>query len=150
MTSRPGRARGGIGSRSQRVAVACGRRQTASSCSSRSYASSAVRRSALPLGVGDLFDCAFCLTDGVSMVHRAGKIGVRKCNATVRATTQDVTRGGLAVHAKEKPWLRIHVRVTPPIQDDPGNIAPRLEAARREHVGELLAKRALVLRERRA
>jgi len=40
--------------------------------------------------------------------------------------------------------------VTPAIENDPGDVAPRIEAARREHVGHLLVERSLVLRERSA
>ena len=61
---------------------------------------------------------------------------------------QHIPRRRLAAHAEEEARLRIHVRVTPAIQDDPRDVATRIEAAGREHVGELLAERALVLRER--
>ena len=40
--------------------------------------------------------------------------------------------------------------MTPAIENDPGDVAPRIEAARREHVRQLLAERTLVLRERLA
>src|SRR5207344_1987325 len=55
----------------------------------------------------------------------------------------------LAARAEEEARLRIHVRVAPAVQDDPGDVAARIEPARGEHVAELLAERALVLRERR-
>jgi hypothetical protein len=40
--------------------------------------------------------------------------------------------------------------VAPAIENDSRDVATRIEAARREHVAELLAERALVLRERGA
>src|SRR4051794_40147814 len=60
-----------------------------------------------------------------------------------------VARRRLAVHAEEEARLWVHVRVTPSIEDDPRDVLSRIEAAPREHVAELLADRALVLRERR-
>src|SRR5437899_8859690 len=84
------------------------------------------------------------------MIHRTREIGIRERNAPMRVVAQDVARGGPAVRPKEKAGLRIHVRMAPAVQDYSGDVAPRVEAAWREHVAELLAKRALVLRERRA
>ena len=83
------------------------------------------------------------------MIHRAGQVGVRERDATMRRVAQHIPRRRLAAHAEEETRLRVHVRVTPAIQDDPRDVATRIEPARREHVGELLPERALVLRERR-
>src|SRR5260221_2084710 len=84
------------------------------------------------------------------MIAGPCKIRVGKRDPTVRTTAQDVPWRWLAVAAEEKPRLRIHVRVTPAIENDAGNVSARIEPAGREHVGELLAERALVLRERGA
>ena len=84
------------------------------------------------------------------MIRSAGEIGVRESNSTVRTIAQDVARRGFAVDAEKESRLRIHVRVTPAIENDPGDVPSRIEAAGREHVAELLAERALVLRERSA
>ena len=84
------------------------------------------------------------------MIGCARKVGIRKCNPTVRLIAQHIPRRRLAIQAKEKPRLRIHVRVSPAIEDDPCDVPARIESARREHVAELLAERALVLRERSA
>ena len=48
---------------------------------------------------------------------------------------------------EEEARLRVHVGVPPAIEDDAGDVAPRLEAARRKHVRELLAKGSLDLLE---
>ena len=40
--------------------------------------------------------------------------------------------------------------MSPPIENDPRDVPPRIEPARREHVGHLLANGSLVLRERSA
>ena len=84
------------------------------------------------------------------MVAGPGKVGIRKRDPTVRSIPQDIPRRRLATRAKEKPRLRIHVRVTPAIENDPGDVPARIESPGREHVGELLAECALVLGERRA
>ena len=41
--------------------------------------------------------------------------------------------------------LRIHVRVSPPIQSDPRDVWARMEPAGGEHVAELLAEGTLIL-----
>src|SRR5687768_5219347 len=105
--------------------------------------------SALDLGADELLHGSICFADRVAVIHCAGKIGVRKSDSTVGAVAQDVARRGLAVDAEEEAGLRIHVRVTPAVEDDPGDVSTRIEAPRREHVAELLPERALVLRERR-
>src|SRR5439155_12371599 len=84
------------------------------------------------------------------MIAGSSKIRIRKRDPTVRTIPQDVPRRRLAIDTEEKPRLRIHVRVTPAIENDAGDVPARIESAGREHVGELLAKCALVLRERRA
>ena len=84
------------------------------------------------------------------MIRCARKIGISESDPTVRAVAQDVPRRRLAVKAEKESGLRIHVRVTPAIENDSGNVSARIEPARREHVAELLAERALVLGERSA
>src|SRR5947207_12123061 len=81
------------------------------------------------------------------MIARAGEIRIRKSDPTVRTIPQNIPRRRLAVHAEKESRLRIHVRVSPAIEDDPGDVSPRIESAGREHVGHLLAERSLVLRE---
>ena len=84
------------------------------------------------------------------MIAGPSKIRVGKRDPTVRTIPQDVPRRRLAVAPEEEPRLRVHVRVTPAIENDAGDVPARIEAAGREHVGELLAESALVLRERGA
>src|SRR2546423_15536152 len=96
----------------------------------------------------ELLNRAICFADGVAMVTGAGKVRVRKRNPPVRLIPQDVPRRRLAVSAEEKARLRIHVRMPPAIENDSRDVPPRIEPAGREHVTELLAERALVLRER--
>ena len=82
------------------------------------------------------------------MIRGSSEIGVRERDATVRPIAQHVARGRAPVGAEEETWLRIHVGVSPAIEDDPGDVATWIEASRGEHVAELLTKRALVARER--
>ena len=84
------------------------------------------------------------------MIAGSGEIRIRERNPTVRLIPQHIPRRRLAVDAEEKARLRINVRVSPPIQNDSRDVSARIEPARREHVAELLAERALVLRERSA
>src|SRR5260370_35927619 len=83
------------------------------------------------------------------MIAGPSKIRVRKRDPTVRMIPQDVPRRRHAIGAEEKPRLRIHVRVTPAIENDAGDVTARIEYGGREHVGELRPERALVMRERR-
>ena len=84
------------------------------------------------------------------MIARTREIRIRKRNPTVRLIPQDIPRRRLAVHAKEKTRLRIYVRVSPAIEDDSRDVPARIESAGRKHVGQLLAERSLILRERSA
>src|ERR1700704_1790458 len=84
------------------------------------------------------------------MITRAGEIGIRKSDPTMRTIPQDIPRRRVAVDADEETGLWIHVRVTPAIQNYSRDVPARIEPARREHVAHLLAERALVLRERSA
>src|SRR6266852_2753613 len=93
---------------------------------------------------------AIRLADRVTMIRRTRKIGIRKRDSSVRTPAQDVPRRRLAVDAEKEPRLRIHVRVAPAIENDSRDVPARIEPAGREHVAELLAEGALVLRERSA
>ena len=84
----------------------------------------------------------------IPMVASPREIRIGKRNPSVRPAAQNIPRRRFAINAKEKSRLRIHVRVSPPIQNDPRDVPARIEPARREHVAELLAERALVLRKR--
>src|SRR3954464_6582217 len=83
------------------------------------------------------------------MIAGPRKVGVRKCDPAVRMTPQNVPWRRPAARAKEEARLRIHVCVTPAVEDDPRNIPARIESAGREHVAELLAEHPLILREGR-
>src|SRR5438552_3854834 len=84
------------------------------------------------------------------MIAGAGEIRIRKRDPTVRLIPQHIPRRRLAVRAEEKSRLRIHVRVSPAIEDDSRDVPARIKPAGREHVGHLLAERPLILRERSA
>src|SRR5450759_3956196 len=71
------------------------------------------------LGSDQLLHGAIRFADGVAVIRCAGEIGIRKSNATVRSIAQDVARRRLAVDAEEEPRLRIHIGVTPAIENDP-------------------------------
>src|SRR5437764_15324720 len=79
------------------------------------------------LSLEELPDGPIGLPDGVAVLSRAREIGVSKRYMAEGTVTQHVTWSGLAVHAKEEPWLRVHVRVPPPIEHDPGDVAVRGE-----------------------
>ena len=81
------------------------------------------------------------------MIAGPSKIRIRKRDPTVRTIPQDVPRRRFAIDAEEKPRLRIHVRVSPAIENDSRDVSARIESAGREHVGQLLAERFLVLGE---
>jgi len=87
------------------------------------------------------------LANGIPVIRRSGKIGIRERDSTVWSIAQDIPRRRLAVEPKEKAGLRIDVGVPPPVQDDPGDATSRIESTRREHVTQLFAKSALILRE---
>ena len=84
------------------------------------------------------------------MIARARKICIGESDPTVRMIAQDIARRRLAVDAEEESRLRIHVRVSPAIENDSGDIPAWIESTRREHVGHLLAECSLVLGERSA
>jgi hypothetical protein len=102
------------------------------------------------LSVKELLHRAICFADGVAVIHCAGKIGIRKRDSTVRSVAQYVTRRGIAVDAEKESRLWIHIRVTPPIQNNCGDVSTRIEAAGREHVTKLFPECALILGERSA
>ena len=81
------------------------------------------------------------------MIAGAGEIRISKSNPTVRLIPQHIPRRRLAVDAEEKSRLWSHVRVSPAIEDDSGDVPARIEATGREHVGHLFAERSLVLGE---
>src|SRR3954465_5825963 len=89
--------------------------------------------------VEDLLHRTVCLADGVAVVRRAGEVRVREGDAAMRLIAEHVARCRFAPHAEEKAGLGIHVCVTPAIEDDTCDVATWVEAARREHVSELLA-----------
>ena len=84
------------------------------------------------------------------MIARTRQIRVRKRNPPVRVIPQDIPRRRLTVDAEKEPRLRIHVSVSPAIQNYSRDVPARIESAGREHVGQLLAERFLVLGERSA
>src|SRR5918996_2361189 len=99
------------------------------------------------LGSKELLHRPIRFANRVAVIHRASEIGVGEGDSTVRLVSQNVARRRSASRAKEKAGLRIHVRVSPAIQYDRGDVSTWIEAGRREHVAELLSERALVLRE---
>ena len=62
------------------------------------------------------------------MIHDAGQIRIREGNAAVRIVAQDFSRSGLPIGAKEKSGLGAEIGVAPPVQNDAGDIAPRVES----------------------
>src|SRR6266436_1050326 len=99
---------------------------------------------------GQLFHGSIGFANRVPMIAGPSEVRIRKRDPPVRTIPQDVPRRRLAIDAEKESRLRIHVRVAPAIENDAGDVPARIEPAGREHVGELLAERALVLRERGA
>src|SRR3569832_1636446 len=83
------------------------------------------------------------------MVHRASEVSIREGDASERSAAQDVARCGLAVRAEEESRLRAQIGMPPAIENDRGDITPRIEACLGEHARELLADAPLVFSERR-
>ena len=81
------------------------------------------------------------------MIHRAGQICICERDAAKRRASQGFSRRGLPVDPKEKPGLRIQIRVSPAIQNDSCDIALCIEASGSEHDGELLADSSFVIAE---
>jgi hypothetical protein len=102
------------------------------------------------LVTNELLDRAISLTNRIPVIAGASEIRVRKSYPSVRTPAQHIPRRRLAVRAEEKSRLRIHVRVSPAVEDDSGDVTSRIESAGREHVAELVTERALVLREGRS
>ena len=63
------------------------------------------------------------------MIAGSREIRVSERNPPVRLIAQHIPRRRLAVQAEEKPRLRIHIRVAPAIENDPGDVPPRIESA---------------------
>src|SRR5256714_9956969 len=84
------------------------------------------------------------------MIARPREIRIRKGDPAMRLIPQHIPWRQLTVRAEEKSRLRIHVRVSPAIENDSRDVPARIESGGREHVAELLGDRALVLRERSA
>lgn len=84
------------------------------------------------------------------MIRRARKIRIGKRNTPMWLIPRNIPRCRFAVDAEEESRLRIHVGVSPTIEDDSGDVTARIESAGREHVAELLPESTLVLRERSA
>src|ERR1043165_9922765 len=126
----------------------CGGKPASSGSKSRRRVRISTSGSSPSLCAGELRDGAIRLANRVPMIHRPGQISVRECDAAMRSVAQHVARGRSAVHPKEESRLRIHVCMSPGVENEAGDIAPRIEAAGGKHVAELGAKGALVARER--
>lgn len=87
------------------------------------------------------------LANRIPMIARTREIRIRKRNPSVRLIPQNIPRRRLPIQPEEETWLRIHVRVSPPIQNYSRDVSARIEPPGREHVSHLLAKRSLVVRE---
>ena len=62
------------------------------------------------------------------MIAGTGEIRIRESDSTMRAVAENIAQRGLAVDAKKESRLRIHIRVAPAVQNDPGDIPTRIEA----------------------
>src|ERR1044072_211086 len=96
----------------------CGGKPASSGSKSRRRVRISTSGSSPSLVAGELRDGAIRLANRVPMIHRPSQIGVREGNAAMRSTAEDVARGRLAVRPKEKTRLRIHVGMTPPVENE--------------------------------
>jgi len=62
------------------------------------------------------------------VIARTGEIGVRERDATMRLISQNIPWRRLAVQPEEESRLRIHVSVSPAIQNDSSDIVFRMES----------------------
>src|SRR3546814_19697982 len=74
--------------------------------------------------------------------HQSAQFGMGKDDAPMRPAQH---RGWwlLPGASPEEAGLRRHERMAPPVEDDAGNVAPRIEARRAAHLGHLLANLSL-------
>src|SRR5579864_6372135 len=82
------------------------------------------------------------------MIHRSSKIGICKGNPSKRSVPQNLAGCGPAIAAKEKPGLRTEIGVPPAVEDDPGDIPPRVKARAVKHLSKLFAEPPLIVLER--
>src|SRR6476620_348578 len=82
---------------------------------------------------------AFGLENRATKVHDSSQISIGKCNTAEGRSSQDFAGSGLSVPAEEKPGLRIQIGVTPAVQNDSLNIAPRIKTEAAKHFSKLLA-----------
>src|SRR6476620_8965355 len=69
-----------------------------------------------------LFDRAFPLPRGVQPVLMAVELGVRERDPPQRLS-EDLRRSGVSVSPEIEAGRRAHVRVTPAVQDDSGDVS---------------------------
>ena len=79
------------------------------------------------------------------MIHRSGEVGIRKCDAAEWRASQRFSRRRFPVFAKKESRLWIAIRVSPPIQNNPSNVALRIEPRPAKHQIHLLANTFFVL-----
>src|SRR5256885_5657469 len=90
------------------------------------------------------------IQNGGPVGHRPRQVRIRKGNSAKRGAAQNVARGGFGLCTKEEAGLWAQISMAPPIENDRGDIAARVETRLREHPGELLADAAPVLVDTRA
>jgi len=80
----------------------------------------------------------FCFEYRVTMVHGSRQISIGKCYAAEWRTAQNLAGSRWTIASEEEPGLWAQIGVSPAIQDNSGDVAPRIEAAWREHLVKLL------------
>ena len=78
--------------------------------------------------VENLPDCAVPFLNCDLVIHHAGEVCIGKGDSSEGHFTKNVSRGRLAVFAEEESGLRIHVGMAPTVQNNSGNVVPRVEA----------------------
>src|SRR5580704_19072211 len=82
------------------------------------------------------------------MIHGPGQIGIGKCDPAEWCVAQDLPGGRSALLSEEETRLRAQVGMAPAVQNNAGDIAPRVEAGAGEHCRELFADLLLIVPER--
>src|SRR4051812_35875485 len=96
----------------------------------------------------DLPNGALGFQDRRAVVHDAAQVGVGEGDAAEGILLQELAGRGHSRASEKEAWLGAEVGVSPTVQDDAGDIAASVEAAAREHLGELPADAAFVIAER--
>jgi hypothetical protein len=84
---------------------------------------------------------------GITVVHRAGEIGIRKGKPAEWTVAQDLSRRRSAFPSKEETGLRTQIGMAPTVQDNARDIALRIKSRTCKHLSKLIADLPFVVPE---